>query len=101
MYNHLFCRWDMPKPKNFYWSADMVRIITEIQELSFETNVEKKLGCTDPPLIRIELQRIVPDELHLLLRVTGTAPLTYFLFLIPCCLTIAVGTYWMGDVNRG
>lgn len=60
----------MSKAKDFYWSNDMVRTIQEIQEYSLQTSGEI-FGCIHPPLIRITLCNIVPDALHLMLRITG------------------------------
>jgi hypothetical protein len=54
----------MSKPADFYWSDDMRRSIQEIKNLSLKSGNEK-FGCNHP------LQNIVPDELHLMLRITG------------------------------
>jgi hypothetical protein len=60
----------MSKPVDFYWSDDMRRSIQEIKNLSLKSGNEK-FGCNHPPLLNIPLQNIVPDELHLMLRITG------------------------------
>ena len=57
----------MSKPKDFYWSEELQRTIEEMQELSMKTN-EEKYGSIHPPLIRICLRNIVPDELHCFLE---------------------------------
>ncbi len=67
----------MSKPKDFYWSEEFQRTIQEMQELSMKTNGEK-YGFIHPPLIRICLRNIVPDELHLFLRVTGIVSINVF-----------------------
>ncbi|CAB3985453.1 Hypothetical predicted protein [Paramuricea clavata] len=59
----------MSKAKDFYWSDEMVRTTEEIQECSLQTGGDK-FGCIHPPLIRIPLCNVVPDELHLMLRIT-------------------------------
>ena len=60
----------MSKPKDFYCSGDMARTIQQIQEYSLKSSGEK-FGCIHPPLIKLQPCNIVPDELHLLLRMTG------------------------------
>ena len=60
----------MSKAKDFYWSDEMVRTTEEIQECSLQTSGDK-FGCIHPPLIRIPPCNVVPDELHLMLRITG------------------------------
>ena len=60
----------MSKPHNYYWSDDMKRTTQEIKELSLKTG-NNKFGCNHPPLLSVPLRNVVPDELHLMLRVTG------------------------------
>lgn len=60
----------MSKPHNYYWSDDMKRTILEMKELSLKTGNDN-FGCNHPPLLNVPLKNIVPDELHLMLRVTG------------------------------
>lgn len=62
-------RWDTSKPKSFYESKDMKRTLEDLQTLSSKPKTSN-YGCVHPPLIKIELDHIIPDELHLLLRVT-------------------------------
>ena len=51
---------------------DSEYLITQKRTLeSFYTNYKKTCnGCKHPPLLKLEPDRIIPDELHLLLRVT-------------------------------
>ena len=60
----------MTKPADFYYSDHMTRTIQEIRNLSLKPGNDK-FGCIHPPLLNVPLQNIVPDELHLMLRVTG------------------------------
>ena len=60
----------MSKPADFYCSDDMARTMQEIRKLSMKTG-NGKFGCIHPPLFNVPLQNIVPDELHLMLRITG------------------------------
>ncbi len=60
----------MTKPKDFYWSDGIARNLEEIQNLSMAGKSEN-FGCLHPPLVNIPLSYIVPDELHLLLCMTG------------------------------
>ncbi len=69
----------MSKPNDLYWSEEFQTTIEEMQELSIKTNGEK-YGCIHPPLIRICLCNVVPDQLHLFLRVTGIVFINVFDF---------------------
>ena len=61
----------MSKLKDFYWSKELERTIQEMQDLSINAHEDRKFGCIHPPLIMIPLRNVVPDELHLFLRITG------------------------------
>ena len=63
-------RSDMTKPKDLYWSDGIARTLEEIKNLSMAGRSEN-FGCLHPPLVNIPLSHIVPDELHLLLCITG------------------------------
>ena len=57
----------MTKPENYYWEIPLVRSMQDIMEC-----VRKQTySCVHLPLLNIGLRNIVPDELHLMLRVTG------------------------------
>lgn len=61
-------RWDVSKASDFYQSEAMKRTLKDLQELCHSK--EDNYGCINEPLLKIELSHVVPDELHLLLRVT-------------------------------
>ena len=61
-------RWDTSKPSDFYQGEELIRTLKDLKELC---NLKKdNFGCVNEPLLNIELTNVVPDELHLLLRVT-------------------------------
>lgn len=45
----------------------MARILADIKKCA----LEQKLSCVHQPLIDIQVQNIILDELHLMLRITG------------------------------
>ena len=47
----------------------MARTLTELKE-TVSLQQKPNYGCIKPPLINLELDRIIPDELHMLLRIT-------------------------------
>ena len=59
----------MSKPHNYYWEIPLVRSLEDI--LNCVRN--QTYSCVHRPLLNIEVPNIVPDELHLMLRVTGNA----------------------------
>ena len=63
----LYFRFDMSKPENYYGQKPMARTLTEIKKCA----LEQKLSCVHQPLIEIQLENIILDELHLMLRITG------------------------------
>lgn len=60
-------RWDTSKDMTFYSEDPQRRTLDEIKKNS---KSKDNYGCIYQPLIDIELDDVVPDELHLLLRVT-------------------------------
>lgn len=61
-------RWDTTKTLNFYnEDLNVVRTLDEIPKCCGQ---EKSYGCKHEPLININLTKVIPDELHLLLRIT-------------------------------
>ncbi|XP_028516288.1 uncharacterized protein LOC114575505 [Exaiptasia diaphana] len=63
---HKSNRHDMSKPEKFYLQEENARTLNKIKE-DYKT---RKLSCEHQPLLDIELDNIVIDELHLMLRVT-------------------------------
>lgn len=63
---HKLFRWDMSKDLSHY-NEELKRTLQEIKELSSSS---KKFSCVKSPLFTIELDHIILDELHLMLRVT-------------------------------
>lgn len=61
-------RWDMSKPKDFYCSESMRRTLQEIKDMS-KLNKNNSC-CIHEPILNIELDYVILDELHLLLRIT-------------------------------
>jgi hypothetical protein len=57
----------MSKPIDFYWTEQFARTLAHILECA-KSNM---FSCKHRQLIRISLQNVVLDELHLMLRVTG------------------------------
>ena len=58
-------RMDLSKDMIFYESVDMARTADNLN--SYYTS--KQFGCKNKPLIEIEPRKVVPDELHLFLRI--------------------------------
>ena len=56
----------MSKDGDFYNSGDMVRTLAEMVEYG---KTSHKYCCANVPLLTIKPDHIIPDELHLLLRV--------------------------------
>ena len=61
----LYIRWDSDVPDTVYLENDK-RTLDSILE-DYKT---QKFSCKQPPLLEIETDHIIPDELHLLLRIT-------------------------------
>ena len=72
----------MSKARDYYWQESLVRTLQTIKDSANS----KKLSCAHQPLLEIPLQNVILDELHLMLRVTGTCSLfcqtllVYFVF---------------------
>ncbi|KAK3082818.1 hypothetical protein FSP39_006271 [Pinctada imbricata] len=60
-------RWDVSKPENFYASDKNKRTVEEMKRMS---QSKSKFGCVRPPLLDIDLDHVVIDELHLMMRIT-------------------------------
>ena len=63
---HKIQRWDMTKDLDFYNSGELKRTSQEIRYF----HGSKKFCCIHPPLINIELDHVVLDELYLMMRIT-------------------------------
>lgn len=59
----------MSKPETHYWSDEMKKTLDGIKHLC---TVKDNFGCIKPPLLDIPIENVRVDELHLLLRITGT-----------------------------
>ena len=70
VYNYYTCRWDMSVDEEVYTSTK-ARSLTGMKSLAAKGywSHTKHLGCVRQPLFDIALDRIVLDELHLLLRI--------------------------------
>ena len=64
---HKLQRWDMSKDMDFYYTGEMKRTLQEIKEFHSST----KFCCIHPPLFDIDLDHVVLDELHLMMRITN------------------------------
>lgn len=60
-------RWDTSKPFSHYNEAPQWRNLEEIKKMCHSKD---SFGCINEPLINIPLTNVIPDELHLLLRIT-------------------------------
>lgn len=65
---HKQFRWDTSKDLLFYNKEPLKRIMDRIKDLC--QCKSSNFGCINLPLINIDLDHVVPEELHLLLRVT-------------------------------
>jgi hypothetical protein len=62
-------RWLMDKDLNCYNSPPLRRTLQEIIDMANKEGTQGKYSCVHEPLIKIDLDHVVLDELHLLLRV--------------------------------
>lgn len=68
---HKLLWWDMSKFLDLYNSGEIKRTLDELKECcKLSKSSKKKLCCVDPPLFETDLDHIVLDELHLLLRIS-------------------------------
>ena len=58
----------MSKSQDNYWMVNIKRTLEDIRQCC----LKQEFSCQRPPLLDIPLDNIVLDELHLMLRVTGT-----------------------------
>ena len=64
----LFTRFDMSKPEKHYSEKPMARTLEEIRKCA----LNQSYSCVHQHLLNVPLGDIVLDELHLMLRITGT-----------------------------
>ena len=64
---HKLQRWDMSKPLEYYNEGDLKRTLQQLKDLY---NSSKAFSCKNKPLFDIELDHVILDELHLMMRVT-------------------------------
>ena len=60
-------RHDMSKEQNFYWREGITRKNDDMRSDA----AKRAFSCEHRPLLNIQLENVVLDELHLMLRVTG------------------------------
>jgi len=61
-------RFNVSKPWDFYHSTEMFRSVKEINLLSCQS--KNQFGVKHKPLLSVDINHFVPDELHLMLRIT-------------------------------
>ena len=67
---YAFCRWDVSADLDKYNNPEKLgRTIEEIKTI-VSSSKKPNYGCVNAPLIDIPLGHVIPDELHLLLRIT-------------------------------
>lgn len=54
---------------DYYHSSDLKRTLKEMNELAQKQNAKEKYCCEHKPLVNIEMDHVILDELHLLLRI--------------------------------
>ena len=62
-------RWEMDKDLDYYNSVPMKRALQEVINMALKKRAQDKFSCDHKPLINIDLDHVVLDELHLLVRV--------------------------------
>ena len=59
----------MSKPEKYYSEEPLGRTLGEIRKCA----CNQSYSCVHLPLLNVPLENIVPDKLHLMLRMTGKA----------------------------
>ena len=62
---HKDFRWDTSKPMNYYNEEPIT-----LEEMKKHCHSKDNFGCIHEPLLNIPTTHVIPDELHLLLRIT-------------------------------
>ena len=65
---HKYDRHDLTKHWNFYHSSDLFRSYEEICFLAGQS--KNTFGVKHKPLLKVNIDHFIPDELHLMLRIT-------------------------------
>ena len=68
----------MSKATDYFWLEPFVKTLQTIQDCA----KNQKFSCVHQSLLEIPLENVVLDELHLMLRVTGTLNILAFIFLL-------------------
>lgn len=67
---HRLSRYDMSKPRDYYTSSPHARTHEELLKMYSLPKSKFKCSCENKPLFTIDLDHVILDELHLMLRVT-------------------------------
>ena len=67
---HKSKRFDMSKPQDYYNTSPNTRTLEELHKFCSLSKSQSKYSCIREPLIHINLNNIILDELHLMSRVT-------------------------------
>ena len=67
-------RWDMSVSNDKY----KLRTLDEMKQCVITKSLDGKKGCINLPLLEIEPQQCVPDELHMLLRISDVLFRSFF-----------------------
>ena len=62
-------RWKMDFGLDHYNTPPLLRTLEEMTKMSQKKGTQEKYSCQHEPLLKVELDHVVLDELHLLLRV--------------------------------
>lgn len=62
-------RWNMQYDLEYYNSSELKRTLQDLRESGAKKKSKQNYCCVNPPMLNIELDHVIPDELHLLLRI--------------------------------
>ena len=62
-------RWKMDFVLDHYNTPPLLRTLEEMTKMSHKKGTQEKYSCEHEPLLKVELDHVVLDELHLLLRI--------------------------------
>ena len=71
-------RWDMSVSNGTY----NLRTLDDMKQCVIKKSIDEKKGCINLPLFEIEPQQCVPDELHMLLRISDVLFRSFFGYTI-------------------
>ena len=63
------CRWKMDLNLYYYNTPPLLRTLEEMSKMAQKKGKQEKYSCEHEPLLNIDLDHVVLDELHLLLRI--------------------------------